>query len=99
MSRQEIFNKIKKEQKALNDLGVKRIGLFGSHVRNEATSGSDIDFLVDFIDGKKSYDNFIELCFLLEDLFGSNIDVLTIESLSPHLKKNILIEAQYVTIN
>jgi predicted nucleotidyltransferase len=99
MSKQEIFKKIKKEQQALINLGVHRIGLFGSHVRGDSTSESDIDFLVDFAEGKKSFDNFIELCFLLEELFGKNIDVLTVESLSPHLKNNILSEAQYEVIN
>ena len=36
--------------------GVKRIGLFGSHVRNEQIAGSDVDILVEFHKGKKLFD-------------------------------------------
>ncbi|RLB87468.1 MAG: nucleotidyltransferase, partial [Deltaproteobacteria bacterium] len=32
--------------------GVKKIGLFGSYVRNEERRGSDIDLLVEFERGK-----------------------------------------------
>ncbi|MEN8692215.1 MAG: nucleotidyltransferase family protein [Desulfobacterales bacterium] len=76
-----------------------RIGLFGSQSRGDATPDSDLDFLVEFIKGRKNYDNYIELCFFLEDLFSKKIDLLTPESLSPHLKEQILREVQYETIH
>lgn len=37
----------------LGKLGVRSIGLFGSFVRNEQTSKSDIDLLVDYKKGEK----------------------------------------------
>ena len=57
--------------------GASRVGLFGSFVRGEADETSDIDLLIEFVEGKKSYDNFIELCFFLEELLGRKVDLLT----------------------
>jgi len=37
-------------------------------LRGDNTTESDIDFIVEFEAGKKNYDNFIELAFLLEHL-------------------------------
>jgi uncharacterized protein len=52
-------------------------------VRRQQTPESDIDLLVDFEKGQKTYDNFIELSFLLEELLGRPVELLTQESLSP----------------
>jgi predicted nucleotidyltransferase len=54
--------------------------LFGSAVRNETRPESDLDFLVEFRYGKKSYDHFFELAELLEHLFDRKVDLLTVES-------------------
>ena len=35
--------------------GVKRLGLFGSVVRNESYDKSDIDFIVEFFEGEKIF--------------------------------------------
>ncbi len=49
--------------------------------------------------GKKSFDNFLELCFFLEDLLGRRVEALTPESLSPHIGPRILDEVQYVSLD
>ena len=49
------INSIKTKQ--LTSFGVSRIGLFGSYVRNEQQSKSDIDFLVDFEPEKETFDS------------------------------------------
>lgn len=82
----------------LQDLGVARIGLFGSFVRGEQSEESDVDVLVEFEEGKKTYDHFIELVFLLEDIFYRSVEVVTLESLSPHIGPYILKEVEYVPI-
>ena len=99
MSAKEIFKIIRQNRARLSQLGVRQIGLFGSQSRGDATAESDLDFLVEFVEGQKNYDNYIDLCFFLEDLFNKKVDLLTPESLSPHLKKQILSEAQYETIH
>ena len=99
MNSEEIFELIRQHKSELDRFGASRIGLFGSQIRGEACDDSDIDFIVEFVNGRKSYDNYINLCFFLEDLFNKKIDLLTPESLSPHLKDRILGEVQYENIH
>jgi len=99
MSANEIIKIIRKNNEKLSQFGVQQIGLFGSQSRGDATATSDLDFLVEFVQGQKNFDNYIELCFFLEDLFGKKIDLLTAESLSPHLKDQILKEVRYEVIH
>jgi predicted nucleotidyltransferase len=99
MNADEILKTIRDNKDKLTHLGVDRIGLFGSHVRGEAHADSDLDFLVDFVKGKKNYDNFIDLCFLLEETFNSKIDLLTSESLSPYLKEQIEAEVRFEVLH
>lgn len=75
--------------------GVKRIGIFGSFAREEQRADSDIDVLVDFEEGAKTFDNFMDLKFLLEDLFHRKVDLVTIKALRPQLKEGILKEVTY----
>lgn len=74
---------------------VKSIGIFGSFARGEETEGSDVDVLVEFFEGAKKFDNFMDLKFFLEDLFGRKVDLVTTAALRPQLKENILREVQY----
>jgi uncharacterized protein len=75
--------------------GVKAIGIFGSFSRNEEKNESDLDVLVDFEPGAKTFDNFIELKFYLEELFDRQIDLVTVNALKPRLKSAILNETVY----
>ena len=75
--------------------GVKKIGIFGSFARSEAREGSDIDVLVEFESGCKTFDNFMDLKFYLEDVFSRKVDLVTTDALRPQLKENILREVSY----
>lgn len=75
--------------------GVKKIGVFGSFARGEEKEGSDIDFLVEFKEGSKTFDNYIDLKYFLQDLFGRNVDLVTVQALKPQLKDDILQEVIY----
>ena len=79
-------------------LGVKRIGLFGSFARGEADEDSDVDVIVEFCPGCKSFDNFIRTAFLLEDLLDRRVELLTRESLSPYIAPHVLCEVEYVDL-
>lgn len=94
-TKNEIFSVIGQHEKEIKSLGVKKLGLFGSHVRNEQNTHSDIDLLVEFEEGRKAFDNFMQLSFLIEDLFDFPIELVTTESLSPYLGPNILREVEY----
>src|SRR6266545_434356 len=98
MSRQEIMKIIRGHDDYLISHGVKRIGIFGSHARGNAREDSDIDLIVEFDEGRKTYDNFIDLCFFLEDLLGRKVDLLTQESISPIIRPYIERDAHYETI-
>jgi predicted nucleotidyltransferase len=77
--------------------GVNRVGLFGSYARDEQHPQSDIDILVDFEPEKETFNNFMNLCNYLEELFiDEKIEVVTVNGLSPHIGKYILNEVHYV---
>jgi len=78
-------------------LGVRRIGLFGSYARNEQQLQSDIDILVDFEPEQETFDNLMNLCDYLEELFaGEKIEVVTVNGLSPYIGPHVLDEVMYV---
>jgi predicted nucleotidyltransferase len=67
--------------------GVKKIGVFGSHVRGEQTETSDVDLLVEF--DEPTFDNFMDLLFFLEELFGKDVDLITTRGMSPYIRPSI----------
>ncbi len=85
-----IYEDLQKNKATLEQYGVKQIGLFGSFVRDKGTDESDIDFLVDFEPGKKTFKNFMDLAFFLEELFQRKVEVLTRQGLSPYIGPRIL---------
>ncbi len=89
---------IQEYQKQIRAFGVKRLGLFGSFVRGQQDADSDVDLLVEFDLGQKTFDAFIHLAFFLEDLFGRRVELVTPESLSPYIGPHILREVEYVTV-
>jgi predicted nucleotidyltransferase len=98
-NKEDIFEQLRKHQKTLEGYGVRRCGLFGSFRRGEATENSDIDLLVEFEPDLKTFRNFMDLCFFLEDLFGRKVDVLTPQSLSPIFGHKILKEVEDVSFS
>lgn len=81
----------------LQACGVKRLGLFGSFVRDEQQSDSDVDLLIEFEPAQKSFDNFMRVATTLEELTGRRVELVTRESLSPYLGPHILKEVEYVS--
>ena len=86
-----------KNQDTIEKYGVKRIGLFGSFLKNKQKSDSDIDILVEFRKGKKTFDNYMDLKFFLEDLFHRDVDLVVKEALKVKLKSKILRTVKYAT--
>ncbi|MDI6810908.1 MAG: nucleotidyltransferase family protein [archaeon] len=93
LTKEEILRKIEANREKIKKYGVKRIGLFGSYIRNEQKEKSDIDILVEL--EKKTFDNYMDLKFFLEDLFGCTIDLVIAEAVKPRLKPYILSEVVY----
>jgi hypothetical protein len=97
LDKDSIIRFIRTNKNHLLQFGVKRIGIFGSYARNNQNVGSDIDILVEFNANQLTYDNFIALNFFLEDSFKREVDLVTIDSLSPHIGPKILQEVEYVS--
>jgi uncharacterized protein len=83
-------------QDAIRELGVVRLALFGSVVRGTARPDSDVDVLVQFLAGVKTFDRFLDLAELLESVLGRRVELVTTEALSPHMGPRILAEARDV---
>ena len=92
-----ILSLIQQNRNHIRAFGVKRLGLFGSFVRGRQDDSSDVDILVEFEPGQKTLDNFISLLFFLEELFERQVELVTLESLSPYIGPRILNEVEYVT--
>jgi uncharacterized protein len=89
-SREDILKLIEQNQAALRKLGVRRLGLFGSCARGEATAGSDLDEF-----SEKSFDAYMDLKSFLENLFRSRVDLVTMSSIKPRLLPIIQRETIY----
>lgn len=83
-------------EREIRSLGIERLALFGSVVRGEAGPDSDVDVLVGFAPGAKSFDHLLALSELLEERLGRPVEIVTMEALSPFLGPRILAEAQDV---
>ena len=97
LTKAEIHKKILSLEKPLRDKGVKSIFLFGSAVRNENTSASDIDVFIDTgPEVSFSLLDLVEVKHFLEDNLGCEVDVMTREGLHPHIKESIINESEQV---
>jgi uncharacterized protein len=97
-SKDEVVQRISSASERLVSLGVKSIGLFGSFVHGQQEPSSDVDILLEFEPDKHTFDNFMEVSFLLEDLLGRRVEVVTPEALSPYIGPHILTEVERVPI-
>ena len=95
MDRDQILSSIRQNQTTLSQLGVKRLAIFGSVARGEATSNSDIDILVTF-QGSITFDRYMDLKIYLEDLLGYSVDLVISDVLHPRLKPYVEGDAVYV---
>jgi predicted nucleotidyltransferase len=82
-----------KAEELKQNFTVRSIGLFGSLVRNEAGSESDVDILVDF--AEPTFDHYMDLKFYLERLFGRQVDLVIADNVKPRLKPLIDKEVIY----
>ena len=94
-----VLESFREHEAELRAFGVRRLGLFGSFVRDQATTHSDVDLLVEFAPGRKTFDAYMRLVFFLEDLLGRPVELVTLEALSPHLGPHILRETEYVAFD
>jgi predicted nucleotidyltransferase len=95
-TKDDVLDRLREQESRLRSLGVKRLGLFGSFVREEQAPSSDVDVLLEFEPGRKSFDNFMKIAFLLEAVLERHVELVTTEALSPYLGPRILNEVEDV---
>ena len=69
-------------------MGVRKLGLFGSCARDQATASSDIDFVGEF--EWKSFDAYMDLKMFLEELFRCRVDLVIADAVKPALRAAIV---------
>ncbi|MEQ1911080.1 MAG: nucleotidyltransferase family protein [Vicinamibacterales bacterium] len=96
LTKQQTIEVLMASEPEIRALGVARLALFGSVLRNQARPDSDVDLLVQFRPGGKTYEHFFALSELLEQRLGRSVELVTTEALSPFIGPRILAEAQDV---
>lgn len=89
--KKEILSILSANETKIRSFGVRNLSLFGSTARDEDTSESDLDFIVEF--ERKSFDSYMDLKLFLEDLFGRRVDLVLADGIKPRLRAAILGEA------
>jgi len=92
MIRDDIIRILTQHRAELEELGVKSLSLFGSAARDEATAGSDVDLLVEFSVPVGLF-KFLDVKAYLENLLGTEVDLVTPDALKRQLRDAILDEA------
>lgn len=77
---------------------IRRLAFFGSVLRGDFGPDSDVDVLVEFEEGREPGLDFFRMERELSDLLGREVDLHTPGFLSPHIRGEVLGEAedQYV---
>ena len=95
-NKEYILSEMQQHKNELNSLGVVKIGLFGSYARGEQSDKSDIDILIEFAPDKETFDNYMTVYDILENIFkNERVEVVTKNSLSSHIGPKILKEVVY----
>ena len=97
-TKKELLNALSKNREMIKLFGVTSLGIFGSFSKGKIKESSDVDLLVDFDPAKKSFDNFMDLSFFLEGIFGRKVEIVTTQSLSKFIGPHILNEVQNVSL-
>jgi len=91
-----VITRLKETEPALRTLGVAALYLFGSHARDEARTGSDVDVFVEPApDRSFGFLSFMNAYETIRRAFGDEVDIgySTREGLSPYIRHEVEREA------
>ena len=92
---QDIINKLKQIKPALFEkYNLSALGLFGSVVRDDFSSNSDVDIIIDY--HNKMGIEFIDLANFLEDQLQIKVDLVSRRGIKPKYYKEIEKDILYV---
>ena len=89
----ELIQKHKEEFR--KQYGLKEIGIFGSYLRGEQGTESDLDILIE-LEKPIGFVKFMRLERALSELLEIQVEMVTKKALKPHIGKRILQEVRYV---
>ena len=91
-----IITKLQAElPKIKSQYNVTTLEVFGSYVRHEEKTNSDLDILVSFSKAPSLF-KFIELEDYLSEILGVKVDLVMKSSLKPNIGRRIISEAQSI---
>ena len=94
-TKDEILNFLSRhKQEFAVRFSVRRIGLFGSIIRDEGSEESDLDILVEM--DQPTFDHYMDLKFFLEEHLNCPVDLILADTVKPRLKPIIAREVAYV---
>jgi predicted nucleotidyltransferase len=89
MSKQMVLKRLTSHLDEIrNRLSVRTLSVFGSVACGRLGRKSDVDILVAFNE-KASFDLFMDLKFYLEELLGTEVDLVTEKALRPQIRQAI----------
>ena len=96
MNKEQALKILREQREVLTETyGVRKIGLFGSIVRDQLRPESDIDIVVEIETGKKKLHNFLALRRYLENQLGRPVDIGIESALKPVVRDAIQHEIAY----
>ena len=90
MERSRIIERVESEADRVRSFGVDRLFLVGSYAKGEEDENSDVDFLVEFREGRGFFEDYTGLKRLLEEVTGRKVDLIKKELVRPELKESII---------
>lgn len=88
--------KLLNNRSQIESYGVLQLGVMGLKNNEEIPESHEINLLVHFQPDRKTFDNFMDLTFLLEEITGRNVKVITTESLTEISNHRVLNEVDYI---
>ena len=96
MTKNEVLHLLRAHKETLAErFGVTGLALYGSFARDQATSKSDVDVLVEF-DAPPDWRRYFGAQFYLEDLLGRPVDLAADEELRSEIRPYVERDAIHV---
>lgn len=94
MRREQVIAKLKAAEPDIRALGARALYLYGSHARDEARAGSDVDLFIDKDPSRNfGFDEFMTIYFKLQETLGTDVGYTTREGLVDFYRPDIEREA------
>ncbi len=96
MSRQEVLDRLRENERALRARSVMHAALFGSRARGDDRPGSDTDIMIEVDpDAPISVYDYVGLKEFIASLFDGPVDVVSRDSLKPYVRPAATADAVY----